>query len=319
MMRLQQTNQVLGTTALITLILPDSVNSDELFSSLWEQIYLFDKKFSRFSPDSELSKFNIQSGKTVIISSEFKRLLETSKLMSQKTSGVYNPFILPGLERAGYTSSWTEQKSDKNKQTRSNKSLFKYDELIINQSSGKIPANSALDLGGIGKGYLLDQLSEFLEHQGIRRYWLSLGGDIICNGTDIDGKPWLIGVASAYSAQTNIEQISNKSSKLAIATSGILKRSGTNFGKKWHHLINPATNEPAITDVLTAAVCADTAVAADIAAKCMVIIGHAKAQNIARKLPVSFMLLQIKLDEDHANEKVRNVGIIKKEFTRKEL
>ena len=313
MKRLQQTGQALGSNALLTLVLADSADADKLFCALWEKINLFEQKFSRFLPGSELSKFNRQAGKTVVISPEFKQLLEVSKLMSQKTSGTFNLFILPSLQKAGYLNSWVKSTSDGVPDLFQNKNLVSSMRLNINHNSAKIPANSALDLGGIGKGWLLDRLSKYLERQDIKHYWLSLGGDIICEGNDIDGQPWQVAVANAISPESNIEQISNRGRRLAIATSGTVKRQGVYSGKRWHHLIDPKTNEPAVTDILTATVCAKTAVAADVAAKCLIIGGQKKMKNIARVLQIDFMLLQSKMADDSK----KSVRIVKKHFVRR--
>jgi thiamine biosynthesis lipoprotein len=67
---------------------------------------------------------------------------------------------------------------------------------------------------------------------------------------------------------------------MAVATSGITKRRGAD----WHHLINPQTGQPAATDLLTATVSAPSATAADIYAKCMVLLGSKEAHLLAPRV-----------------------------------
>ena len=292
MKRLQQTKQVLGSLAFLTLVVEDK-SSELIFNSLWQRINEFEQKFSRFLPDSELSKFNSRAGNIVRISPEFEQLLRKTKLMSKKTHDVFNPFILPSLQRAGYIGSWNEKDLTGIPDHSDLTTIPNHKQLIIRKGSAKIPSNSALDLGGIGKGYLLDQLVEFLEKENICRYWLSLGGDIICNGNDLNDQPWQVAISNASSLENDVDRISNFGKKIAIATSGIVKRQGYHKDKHWHHLIDPSTNEPAQTDILTATVCADSATNADIAAKCLVIRGSKNLEETAKLLPIGPILLQL--------------------------
>lgn len=302
MERLQQTAHALGSEAIITLITDDKNKADQVFDEIWRKIRVFEKRFSRFIDNSELSQFNHKAGQAICISPEFKDILRVSLLMSQKTKGIYNPFILPGLQRSGYDGSWPDTDAAQI-ETSNTKSITKYDSIILIHHTAKIPKYSSIDLGGIGKGYLLDQLSEFLVHRKIDRYWLSLGGDIICRGVDIDGTSWEIAVASAGPVDEDVDIILSQSKKIAVATSGVVKRQGVKGGKAWHHLIDPETGEPAITDILTATVSADSAVVADIAAKCLVIRGLTEAKRVVKMLPIKAAILQLC---DGSIEKLRN-------------
>jgi FAD:protein FMN transferase len=125
-------------------------------------------------------------------------------------------------------------------------------------------------------------------------YWLSLGGDILCSGTDLGGRPWRIGVQDAFDpAKTAASFAARPGELLAVATSGVTKRKGVTRGKAWHHLIDPRSGEPAATDLLTATVTMPTATEADVYAKCLVLVGSAKAQDFAKRAGVQQAVLQI--------------------------
>jgi FAD:protein FMN transferase len=141
-----------------------------------------------------------------------------------------------------------------------------------------------LDFGGIGKGYLLDNLSKMISSRHVAGYWLSLGGDIICSGHDVDGQPWRVGVQNATESTENIQYIENRhGDMLAIATSGTTKRKGIRNGTKWHHIIDPRSGLPAETDILTVTATAKSAVIGDVYAKVAVIAGSKEAVRILRK------------------------------------
>ena len=295
MKRFQQIDSALNSNAVLTVILDDATDPDTIFSALWSQINFFEQKFSRFLPRSELTKFNHQAGKSVKLDSEFIQLLKLVKSMSEQSGGIFNPFVLPALCRAGYCGSWAGPDGpDEGIDYAGLQQFTGYNQLAISGNLAKIPRNTAIDLGGIGKGYLLDQLSADLEKKGIDNYWLSIGGDIICNGLDADQSPWQIEISNALSPEETVGAVSNDGKKLALATSGITKRQGFFQNKHWHHLIDPASGQPAKTDLLTATVCADTATLADVTAKCFVIAGSEKSNKIRELLAPQKVYLQLR-------------------------
>jgi thiamine biosynthesis lipoprotein len=293
MKRFQQTGRALGSEVFLTIVVNEDQNG-KLFTNLWEQVNSFEQQFSRFKKDSELSHFNNHAGNKATISSEFRKLLEASQRMSVVTEGLYNPFILPSLQQAGYIGSWPSPASFDPQLDYTHRKTVAVSELLIGDTWAQIPANAALEFGGCGKGYLLDQLSNYLDEHRVASYWLSLGGDIICKGFDQTDEPWDIAIDSVKkSGETVGNFINEDGQKLAIATSGVTKRKGKNDGKQWHHIINPVDGKPAQTDILTVSLCAPSALAADVFAKCLVILGSPAAQAFITNHSIKSALLQV--------------------------
>ena len=288
MPRFQQSQHALGSEVILTLVGDDEPQIGGLFDTLWREIRLFEATFSRFQPDSELTHVNQQAGLQTEVSIEFLRLIQQVKIMVKRSEGLYNPFILPGLQAAGYKGSWPNPAQHDESMDFSARRTVQPEALVVGPNWIKIPAKSALDFGGIGKGYLLDQLSAQLQLAKLTGYWLSLGGDLICAGKDTDDKLWRIGLqqADALGEAAYIEN--SDGTALAVATSGITKRRGSG----WHHIIDPRTAKPAKTDVLTASVALPDGVEADIFAKCLVIIGSQEATGFASRHKIKDFLLQ---------------------------
>lgn len=310
MKRLQQTRYVLGSAGLVTLVVADDFGADDLFAEMWRRIAEFEQRFSRFLPDSELTEFNHAAGEITKISQAFRDLLTAAKTMSERTDGLYNPFVLPALQRAGYEGSWPQPERSDARTSYKNREVVDAASLTITDDAAGIPAATAIDFGGIGKGYLLDELSEFLDTQQLAGYWLSLGGDILCRGNDIDGEPWQIGVQHALVADKIVTHVRNDDGrKLAVATSAITKRKGLNNGKPWHHLIDPRTGESAETDILSATVCANSATDADVYAKCLVLLGLSRAKKFADQKELPRAILQVG-EPNHGGRNADTIQII---------
>lgn len=295
MMRLQQSGTGLGSDILLTVVVKDEATAQPLFRGLWAQINAFESRFSRFRTDSELSFVNQRAGVMTAISPEFHDMLQTARQYTKISGGLYSPLLLPALQRAGYVGSWPNaQHYDKQLDYRQRSATSAVASILLRKDSLHLPAETALDFGGIGKGYLLDKLADFLDSQKVHDYWLSLGGDLVFSGFDNERQPWKVGVADAKDIDRSATTIVNTDGRrLAVTTSGTTKRRG----KDWHHIIDPRSGKPATTDVLTATVTHASATAADVYAKCLVILGAPLASDFIEQHEIRAALLQTRHTE----------------------
>jgi len=266
---------------------------DNLFINLWKYVFIFERRFSRFLPSSELTLFNRSAGIKTKISSEFRDLLISAQKLGQETGGLYNPFITPALQRAGYVKSALSGYENDKQIDYTNRKMAEVSRLIIGDNWALIPYGTAIDLGGCGKGYLGDQLGDILKNYDIAGYWISLGGDVVTMGHDENGNELSLSIQNA----NNLSKITDwavdcPTEHFAIATSGTFQRKGQNIPKNWHHIIDPETEQPAVTDIRLATVCADTALNADVLASCAIILGSEKAPAYLQKHGVKSALLQ---------------------------
>lgn len=288
MARRQQDKHALGSEAVLTLR-GDEGELPEWFELLWHEIALFEHTFSRFLPDSELNVVNQQAGLPVSVSPEFERLLRTALELSEETMGLFNPLVLPALQRAGYKGSWPTPHSLGAAPDYSQSHVVSAGEIEVENGLVRLPPNTALDFGGIGKGYLLDRLADVLVDSGCGDFWLSLGGDIVMQGYNEADEPWHVGIARADGEGVVTEAATVDGERLAIATSGTTKRRGPD----WHHIIDPRTGRSAETDVLTATVCNESATKADVFAKCLVLLGASAAADLTWQYGLTKTILQV--------------------------
>ncbi len=267
---------------------PDSI--DILYTHLWQSIFIFERQFSRFLPGSELSRFNREAGTKQYISPEFRDILLAAKTIANETDGVYNPFILPALQASGYVHSRVPGYEKDAVDDYSNRSVTTIERLEIGDDWARIPYGTALDLGGCGKGYLADQLRTKLP-KSVTGYWLSFGGDIAAGGLNDSNEPWKITIQDARDSTQDIGTLTATTS-CGVATSGTTVHTGKKTGKAWHHLIDPRTREPAVTDVLHATVCDTSALRADVFASCAVILGSNDGVRFLKKHGIQTAALQ---------------------------
>ncbi len=289
-----QTKRALGSD--VTLVVVSEYSepvANKLFDILWGVIFRFERQFSRFIPESELSIFNRLGGNKQSISPEFHALLRASERMSMLTAGLYNPFILPALQRAGYTRSFLPGHEADSQPDYSRRLVFSADKLELGEDWAKIPYGAAIDMGGCGKGYLADLLSQYVP-DGVVGYWFSLGGDIVARGMDSDLNFWSVDIENAGQMDSTLATSFTTGSDeiFAVASSGTTKRTGKRGGHAWHHIIDPRTQKPSTSDIRLASVCTSSALEADVLASCAVILGSREAVPFLKSKGVSSAVLQ---------------------------
>lgn len=280
----------LGTEIIISATLEPG--QENILNKVEEAIKDFNDRFSRFVKGNELDAFNNASSGVIRVSPTLAQIISEAKDYFNKTGGIFDPSIISDLESAGYGESFDkilkpstpdeavfgdlvaanlDDKSGRATPNISRPSLFT--QLEIRGEKIIKPPGLRLDLGGIGKGYIVDRLTKELL-SSCSRFWLSAGGDIIISGRDEGKNDWEIGVQNPYQPLENIFTLSNRGEKLGIATSGIIKRAGIKDGRKWHHLIDPRSGQPVLNDVLSVTLISSSATQADIFAKTVLILGR---------------------------------------------
>src|SRR5262249_47179486 len=138
-------------------------------------------------------------------------------------------------------------------------------EIVVNPARGtiRVPAGSAIDLGGIGKGFAADLIADELVRGGAGGALVSIGGDMAVRGHGPVGGLWEVGVEDPLDAPQLIGRVHIV--RGGVATSGTtVRRWTTSSGETAHHLIDPATALPASTSLLTASVIAADAATAEV-------------------------------------------------------
>ena len=135
-----------------------------------------------------------------------------------------------------------------------------------------------LDLGGIGKGYAVDRAVELLAPFG--PCLVNAGGDLAVSGIPAAG-------AWSVALETPTGSLNLGLTEGALATSGRDRRRWVAGGEEQHHLIDPATGRPAVSDLVRVSAVAPTAVEAEVAAKTLFLVGEhqAAAEADARGIP----------------------------------
>jgi len=264
--------KALGTEIEIYLQSKETKNFELDFVEMVKIITDFEQAFSRFKDDSEISQLN-SANDTFVASSELINMLLLAKKYNQITEGIFDPTILQSLESLGYKKSFPFTDSNDTSQERSE---INFQRVIIDEDNKTIskPAGLKIDLGGIGKGFLVDKLVAVIKEKGYESFWISAGGDMYLRGLTETNEAHQVAVQNPLELNKDITHIQVPESGIAVATSGIAKRQWTKNGRTYHHLIDPRTGLSTDNNLLAVTITADSVVKADIFAKTVFILGQ---------------------------------------------
>lgn len=119
-----------------------------------------------------------------------------------------------------------------------------------------------LDLGGIAKGYIADQLKKYLVSEGVDSALINLGGNILCIGGKPDGSDFRIGIQHPF-ADRNETIATVAIQGQSVVSSGIYERYFTDQDQMYHHILDPETGYPKENDLMAVTIVSDQSVDGD--------------------------------------------------------
>ncbi len=244
----------IGTSWRITL--PDIAPEvrGRVFLLIQAYIETFEETFSRFRPNSFISRLARESGTFNLPPHGFE-LLEAYRFFFEKTSGAFTPLIGITLNDAGYDPSYRLTSRDEVRQAPPWD-----DRLTYTSTTMTTTMPLTLDFGGLGKGYLIDRVGELLERENIHSYCIDAGGDIRYRSQT--GEPLRVGLENPLDT-TEVLGISD------IYSGSICGSAGSRRAwKGYHHIIN-GKNATSPRDILASWVTAPTTLMADGLATCL--------------------------------------------------
>lgn len=238
----------------------------------------WEKTLSRFRGESELSQLNALAGQRVRVSETLWRVLELARRAEEWTDFLITPLVLNALEAAGYARSFDEIRD----------AAVSLSESVVHTAARNLEwsmddktrtvclaRGARLDLGGVAKGWAAEQTARYLGELGAAM--VDAGGDMVMSAPTREGM-WRVGIENPFAPEDDslpVLQITRG----AVATSGRSYRKWIANGNAAHHLIDPRTNLPAVTNVLNSTIVAPTIFQAEVAAKVALILGSDQGMN----------------------------------------
>jgi thiamine biosynthesis lipoprotein len=272
---------IMGTRIFVELWADDPAQGEQAIDAVMAEMRHIDDTMSTFKPTSEVSRVNrLAASRPVVISPELFRLLQTALQYSRITEGAFDITYAS----VGYLYDFHTHKRPTSAQIQSALPAISYRHVLLDPRTRTVRFSRPgvrIDLGGIAKGYAVDQGISILQARGVRNALVNAGGDSRVIG-DRRGRPWMVGVQ----VPDHPEQIATRFPLVneAFSTSGDYERFFIQNGVRYHHIINPHTGDSARL-VRSATVIAPTATRTDGLSKTAFVLGPTEALRIYNSLP----------------------------------
>jgi thiamine biosynthesis lipoprotein len=233
---------IMGTAVRVELWHEDATTARAAMAAVMDEMHRIDERMSPYKPASELSRINREAAqKPVAISQEMFDLLTRAIEFSRLSGGAFDITF----SSVGYLYDYRQHVKPTDAEIAQALPGINYRHLQLSPKPRTIHfarAGVRIDLGGIAKGYAVDNCIALLKKRGVTNAMVSAGGDSRLLG-DRRGRPWSVGIRDPrrrgeVAAVLPLQDV-------AISTSGDYERYFEEDGVRHHHIINPTTGKSA--------------------------------------------------------------------------
>ncbi len=232
---------------------------DESFARIAE----LDALASSQNPDSDVSKINAAAGSHYVsVDPAIYEMIDFAKSYSVKSQGSWD--ISVGVVTNLWQIGNEGQHVPSPEEIQSVMEYVGYEYILLRPEDHAVmlaKTGMSIDLGGVAKGYAVDEVRKIYEAHGIKSGLINMGASsMYAVGQTGKGRPWNIGIKHPRSDESGnylgIVRIENQ----ALSTSGDYERYFIQDGVRYHHIFDPATGYPADSEVMSDSIVIDGAV-----------------------------------------------------------
>ncbi|MCW5777081.1 MAG: FAD:protein FMN transferase [Phycisphaeraceae bacterium] len=255
----------------------------------FERIASLDASLSDWLRGSELNRLSdAAGGPAVIVSEDLYRVMDLARQLSEATDGAFDPTVGPVVRL------WRQARRDgrlpNTEELASALLAVGWKEIELNPEDRTVrlvQPGMRLDLGGIGKGFAADRAGDALREQGVNRFLIDLGGDLLAGEPPPGREGWAIQVRTGLSGGTTVE-VENA----GVATSGDTAQFVEIGGIRYSHIVDPRTGL-GVTNRIAATVIAPDAATADALASAVCVLGEGRGREVVAGFEGASVIVEV--------------------------
>ena len=249
----------------------------------------YERMLSKTIPESDVSRINAANGQPVQVDPETWEILRRAKEISAATEGAFSVTIAPLSALWDFTGGTNRMPTEEERLA----ALPLVDDSRIQlgeDGTVTLPAGMQVDLGGIAKGYIADQLATLLRGR-VMGAIISLGGNTYVVGDKPDGSLNTVGVQDPWGVTGALEGVIF-CKNISAVTSGTYERGFEGPDGVWyHHILDPKTGISVRTDLVSATFLMESSMSADALATACIVMGSDKALALAQEMGLDALFI----------------------------
>jgi len=272
--------------------------------AIHEEFSAVEQTCSTFAPDSELSRLNREAGQAPFRCSErLWPVLVEARRFHEFSHGAFDITARPLMELWGFYRKRGELPSDA--EVTAVRAHIGLDRVVFDEAARTVlflDPEIRLDLGGIAKGYAVERAVAIALAHGIRAGIINLGGNIACLPDPPPGRDhYRIGVRHPRKTGEFCGTV-NLPGGYAMATSGDYEKYVVIAGRRFTHIMDPATGRP-VEKMAAVTVATPSATASDALSTAIFVGGTPLAQRaVAAISGTRVLLITFAADDPEAME-----------------
>jgi thiamine biosynthesis lipoprotein len=281
----ERTRLAMGSELRLAAWTADDALAVSAFDEVFHEFDRLENLMSVWREASDVVRLNAAAGDhPVPVSAEVREVLQLAREASELTHGRFDVTfgVLSDLWRFDHDQ---DNRIPDPREVRARLPLIDYRAVEVDPHAGTAflaRQGMRVHLGGIGKGYAVDRAVDILRRRGVRDFLVQAGGDLFASGVRGD-RPWRLAIRDPRGPPDKSFAALDLSNG-TFSTSGDYERAFVQNGRRYHHIIDPATGEPA-RGCRSVTLVTERAVQADALAKGVFILGPVDGMALIERLP----------------------------------
>ena len=276
--------QAMGTVISIYLWTDDERKAAQAAEVVIKEMKRIDAVMTTWTPDSEVSRINTAAGdKPVAVSEETFAVIDRAQDIAKRTRGIFDITVgaFKGLWKFDQDMDGTLPDPGEVKKRLAS---IGYKDIVLDKAKHTVflrRKGMSITLGGIAKGYAVDKCVKLLHDLGFTSFMVQAGGDMFVAGKK-GADPWVVGIRDPRGATKDAMFATAPVEDHSFSTSGDYERGFVKDGKRYHHILDPRTGQPAMKS-RSVTVRAKDAFTADAWSKVLFILGPVEALKVIKR------------------------------------
>ncbi|MGE6139026.1 FAD:protein FMN transferase [Aeromonas rivipollensis] len=287
----------MGTYYAVTLSDPFPGGQAALQGEVDTLLARINQEISTYDPGSLISRFNQGSGKApMVIPASMARIVQQGMDAGRLTQGKLDVTVGPLVNLWGFGPDKRPVKRPTAEQIAKARERVGIDKLSLTPQGdhfllGKAIPDLYLDLSTLGEGAASDDIATLLERKGVHNYLVEVAGAVRSKGQNDKGNPWRVAIVEPSDRPGAIEDVVIPNG-MALSTAGSYRNYYELDGRRYSHIIDPATGEPVTHKLVSASVITPTALEADALDTALMVMGPEQAMAFATEHKLAVYLIE---------------------------
>ncbi|WP_113906627.1 FAD:protein FMN transferase [Aliidiomarina celeris] len=286
--------QIFGTFYEVSIAASEHYDAEQLSEGITAELNKVDQQMSTYRQDSVLMAVNNGVvGEPVVVPEELFYVLQVAQQVSEYSGGAFDTTVGGLVNLWGFGPEGRITKAPPAELIEERLAQVGYRYIVLDEANRTVTrhADIFIDLSGIAKGFAVDQVSGYLQSQGIENFLVNIGGDLRAAGMRNPGpvdkaRHWRIGIEVPTDRQQIAQQILPVHN-VAMLGSGDYRNYFEENGVRYSHTISPRTGKPITHKLAAVHVIMDNATEADAWATALLVLGEEFGYQLANERDIA--------------------------------